>query len=72
MLIAIPSATGAQMQEYVDILSKENVTVRVLPSLLTLADGQVSVSRLRSVNLEDLCAATDQAGQRKHRRHHQR
>lgn len=54
VLIAIPSATGAQMQEYVDILSKENVTVRVLPSLLTLADGQVSVSRLRSVNLEDL------------------
>ena len=33
---------------------QENVTVRVLPSLLTLADGQVSVSRLRSVNLEDL------------------
>lgn len=54
VLIAIPSATGAQMKEYVEILSKEKVTVRVLPSLLTLADGQVNVSRLRSVNLEDL------------------
>jgi len=54
VLIAIPSATGAQMREYVEILSKEKVTVRVLPSLLTLADGQVNVSRLRSVNLEDL------------------
>ena len=54
VLIAIPSATGAQMREYIEILNKEKVTVRVLPSLLTLADGQVSVSRLRSVNLEDL------------------
>ncbi|MCD8162801.1 MAG: polysaccharide biosynthesis protein [Synergistaceae bacterium] len=54
VLIAIPSATGAQMKEYVEILSKEKVTVRVLPSMLTLADGQVNVSRLRSVNLEDL------------------
>lgn len=54
VLLAIPSATGAQMREYVDILNKEKVTVRVLPSFLALADGHVSVSRLRSVNLEDL------------------
>ena len=54
VLLAIPSATGAQIREYVDILNKERVTVRVLPSFLALADGHVSVSRLRSVNLEDL------------------
>ena len=54
VLLAIPSATGAQMREYVDILNKEKVTLRVLPSFLALADGHVSVSRLRSVNLEDL------------------
>ena len=54
VLIAIPSATGAQIKEYMDLLNKARVKVRVLPSLLTLADGQVSVNRLRSVNLEDL------------------
>ncbi len=54
VLLAIPSATGAQMREYVDILNKEKVTVRVVPSFLALAEGHVSVSHLRSVNLEDL------------------
>ncbi len=54
VLIAMPSATGAQIREYVDILNREKVAVRVLPSFVSLADGHVSVSRLRSVSLEDL------------------
>ncbi len=54
VLLAIPSATGAQMREYIDILNKEKVNIRVVPSFLALAEGQVSVSQLRSVNLEDL------------------
>ncbi len=54
VLIALPSATGLQMKEFLNILSPLGVKVRILPSLLTLADGQASVSRLRSVNLEDL------------------
>lgn len=54
VLIAIPSASGSQISSYLDLLSGSNVSVRVLPSLLDLADGQVSVSRLRSVSLEDL------------------
>ncbi|MDO5115680.1 MAG: nucleoside-diphosphate sugar epimerase/dehydratase [Synergistaceae bacterium] len=54
VLIAMPSATGAQIKEYLDVLDKEDVTVRILPSLLSLADGQVSVSKLRSVKFEDL------------------
>ncbi len=54
VLLAIPSATGAQMREYIDILNKEKVTIRVVPSFLALAEGQVSVNQLRSVNLEDL------------------
>ena len=53
-LIAIPSATGAQIRRYIDVLSPFNITVRVLPSLIDIADGQVKVSRLRSVSLEDL------------------
>lgn len=54
VLIAIPSASGSQLSGYLDVLSDCNVSVRVLPSLIDLADGQVSVSRLRSVSLEDL------------------
>lgn len=54
VLLAIPSATGARVREYVRILNREKVTVRILPSLVDIADGHVSVSRLRSVSLEDL------------------
>jgi FlaA1/EpsC-like NDP-sugar epimerase len=53
-LIAIPSASGTRMREYLDALSKLGVEVRVLPSLWELADGRVEVSRLRSVELQDL------------------
>ncbi|MEG1825273.1 MAG: nucleoside-diphosphate sugar epimerase/dehydratase [Cloacibacillus sp.] len=54
ILIAMPSATGEQIKEYLKALEGAQVKIRVLPSLLDLADGQVNVSRLRSVNLEDL------------------
>ena len=54
VLIAIPSATGAQIRKYIDILAPFKVVVRVLPSLSEIADGQVNVTRLRSISLEDL------------------
>lgn len=54
VLIAMPSAPGAKIKELFSVLSPLCVKVRVLPSLAEIADGQVSVSRLRSVNLEDL------------------
>lgn len=54
VLIAIPSMNGQKIREIFDALSKLNVQVRILPSLRELADGQVSVSRLRKVRLEDL------------------
>lgn len=54
VLIAIPSATGAQIRNYIDILAPFKVVVRVLPSLSEIADGQVNVTRLRSISLEDL------------------
>ena len=37
-------------------VAPKNITVRVLPSLRELAGGQVNVSRLRPVRLEDLLA----------------
>lgn len=54
VLIATPSATGEQIKKFVEPLEGLSVTVRILPSLLDLADGNVGISRLRSVSLEDL------------------
>lgn len=54
VLIAIPSAPGRRIREIVDSVEGLNVKVRILPSLIDLADGHVNVRRLRSVHLEDL------------------
>lgn len=53
-LIAIPSASGAEIGACLERISPLGISVRVLPSLQELADGRVAVSRLRSVKLEDL------------------
>ena len=54
VLIAIPSANGSKIREIYEKLSALNVQIRILPSLRELAGGQISVSRLRKVKLEDL------------------
>ena len=54
VLIAIPSVMGGKIRAIYDTLAPLNVQVRILPSLRELAGGQVSVSRLRKVRLEDL------------------
>ena len=54
VLIAIPSAKGSKIREIYEKLSALNVQIRILPSLRELAGGQLSVSRLRKVRLEDL------------------
>ena len=54
VIIAMPSATGEQISAYLDILKDSCVSVRVLPSLVELADGKVTTTRLRPLKLEDL------------------
>ena len=54
VIIAMPSATGEQISLYLDILKNSGVSVRVLPSLVELADGKVTTTRLRPLKLEDL------------------
>lgn len=54
VLLSMPSATAEEIRAYIDTLAKENVTARILPKFSALADGNVTVSRLRSVNLEDI------------------
>ena len=54
VLIAVPSATGAQMRRFVEICNRANVRFRTVPTLRDIIAGQVTVSQLREVSVEDL------------------
>jgi FlaA1/EpsC-like NDP-sugar epimerase len=54
ILIAIPSATGAQMRRILDICKSCGVRYRTLPEIGAIIDGKVSVRSLRDVRYEDL------------------
>ena len=54
VLIAIPSAQGQKIRSLYDRIAPLGVKVRILPSLRELAGGDISVTRLRNVKLEDL------------------
>jgi FlaA1/EpsC-like NDP-sugar epimerase len=54
VLIATPSASGAEMRRIVDACQRSGRIYKTVPGLLDLVDGKVSVRQLRDVNLEDL------------------
>ncbi len=54
VLIAVPSATGHQMRRFVEICNQANVNFRTMPALKDIIAGEVIVSQLREVSLEDL------------------
>ena len=54
IMIAIPSASHSETQELLDICSQTSCKLKVLPGLYQLANGEVSVSKLRNVEIEDL------------------
>jgi FlaA1/EpsC-like NDP-sugar epimerase len=54
VLLAIPSASRQHRQEIVDRLRGQKVTVRTLPGIAELADGKVTISDLRPLQIEDL------------------
>lgn len=54
VLIAIPSATGAQMRSIVQVCEQAKLKFRTIPSLHELVRGRATVRELRDVNLEDL------------------
>jgi len=53
-LIAVPSATGGQMRRFVEICNVAKIKFRTVPALKDIIAGQVVVSQLREVSLEDL------------------
>lgn len=54
VLLAIPSASRQRRSQIIDSLRGHKVSVRTLPGLFDLADGKVTVSDLRPLEIEDL------------------
>jgi FlaA1/EpsC-like NDP-sugar epimerase len=54
VLIAVPSATGIQMQRFIEICNRSNVKFRTVPALKDIIAGEVTVSQIREVKLDDL------------------
>jgi len=54
VLITVPSATGTQMRRFVDICNSAKMSFRTVPALKDIIAGQLAVSQLREVSLEDL------------------
>ena len=57
ILIAVPSATAAQMRRFVEICTRSKISFRTVPALKDIIAGHVTVSQLREVSLEDLLGA---------------
>ncbi len=54
IMIAVPSATNAQMQRIVALCERAERPFRTLPRLRDMVDGQVGVKALREVSIDDL------------------
>jgi UDP-N-acetylglucosamine 4,6-dehydratase len=54
VLIAVPSATGKQMQRFVEICGEANVQFKTVPSLQDMINGTINPSQFRDVCLDDL------------------
>ena len=54
LMIAIPSATGEQMQRIIDVCDRTKLRFRTIPGLGDLINGTVTVDQLRDVKFEDL------------------
>ncbi len=54
VLIAVPSASAAQMRRFIQICNHANAKFRTVPALKDIIAGQVGINQLREVSLEDL------------------
>lgn len=54
VIIAIPSATGEQMQHFIKICQQAGIAYRTVPALREIISGHVSIRQFREVRLEDL------------------
>jgi FlaA1/EpsC-like NDP-sugar epimerase/UDP-N-acetylmuramyl pentapeptide phosphotransferase/UDP-N-acetylglucosamine-1-phosphate transferase len=56
ILIALPSATGKQMQRIINICIQSKVEFKTLPALAEIIGGSPSLGQFRQVRVEDLLA----------------
>jgi FlaA1/EpsC-like NDP-sugar epimerase len=54
ILIAIPTASGAQMRRIAELCKSTGASFKTIPGLGDLVGGQVTISQLRPVAIEDL------------------
>lgn len=54
IIIAIPSTTKKDLKPILDICKETNCSLKILPGMYQLINNQVSVSKLRNVEIEDL------------------
>jgi len=54
IVIAIPAAPARTIREIVNLCKETRKSLLILPGIYELLDGQVSIKKLRDVNLEDL------------------
>ncbi len=54
IIVAIPSVSRAEMKKLLDICKDTDCKLRSLPGMYQLVNGEVNVSRLRDVEVEDL------------------
>ena len=59
IFIAIPSAPRAVIRDILDICKETSCKLRSLPGMYQLVNGEVSVSKLRDVEVEDLLGRDD-------------
>lgn len=54
IIVAIPSVSTSQIRPILDICKETNCQMKILPGVYQLVNGEVNVSRLRPVSIEDL------------------
>ncbi len=54
VMIAVPSASAGEMQRIVELCERADRPFRTVPQLSNLMTGQVTISQLRPVSIEDL------------------
>ena len=54
VIIAMPSADGKTLKKIIDCCKNCNVTFKTLPSIGELIDGTLTISQIKSVEIEDL------------------
>ncbi len=57
-IIAIPSATGKQIRSLIDACRRAHLSFKSLPPLREIIGGQVALSQVRNISVEDLLGRT--------------